>query len=77
VVKLKAPVNSGDTFRETALEWFDKHHARWSGHYATREKRNLEKDLFPYFDVRRFALALQTASPNPGQQVSAMMQARR
>jgi integrase len=48
-------VNTGDTFRETALEWFDKHHERWSGHYATREKRNLEKDLFPYFAARRIS----------------------
>ena len=55
VVKLKAAVNTGDTFRETALEWFDKHHTRWSGHYATREKRNLEKDLFPYFAARRIS----------------------
>ena len=55
VVKLKAAVNTGDTFRETALEWFDKHHARWSVHYATREKRNLEKDLFPYFAARRIS----------------------
>ncbi|WPH15895.1 tyrosine-type recombinase/integrase [Variovorax paradoxus] len=55
VVKLKAAVNTGDTFRETALEWFDKHHERWSGHYATREKRNLEKDLFPYFAARRIS----------------------
>jgi len=55
VVKLKAAVNTGDTFRETALEWFDKHRARWSGHYATREKRNLEKDLFPYFAARRIS----------------------
>jgi hypothetical protein len=55
VVKLKAAVNTGDTFRQTALEWFDKHHARWSGHYATREKCNLEKDLFPYFAARRIS----------------------
>ena len=55
VVKLKAAVNTGDTFREAALEWFDKHRARWSGHYATREKRNLEKDLFPYFAARRIS----------------------
>lgn len=55
VVKLKAGVNTGDTFRETALEWFDKHHERWSGHYAKREKRNLEKDLFPYFAARRIS----------------------
>lgn len=28
IVKLKAAVNTGDPFRETALELFDKHHAR-------------------------------------------------
>jgi integrase len=55
VIKLKAAVSTGDTFRETALEWFVKHHERWSGHYATREKRNLEKDLFPYFAARRIS----------------------
>lgn len=53
VVKLKSAVNTGDTFRETALEWYEKHRARWSSHYAIREKRNLEKDLFPHFAVRR------------------------
>ena len=37
VVKLKAAVNTGDTFRETALEWFDKHHTRWSGQPAFNE----------------------------------------
>ncbi len=26
--------------------------ASWSSHYAIREKRNLEKDLFPYFATR-------------------------
>ena len=41
-----------DTFKETALEWFEKHHSRWSSHYAIREKRNLEKDLFPYFAAK-------------------------
>lgn len=55
VAKLKAAVNTGDTFRETALELFDKHHTRWSSHYATREKRNLEKDLFPHFALRRIS----------------------
>ncbi len=53
IVKLKAAVSTGDTFRETALEWYEKHHTRWSSHYAIREKRNLEKDLFPYFASRR------------------------
>ncbi|RZL68702.1 MAG: site-specific integrase [Variovorax sp.] len=53
VIKLKAAVSTGDTFRETALEWYEKHHSRWSNHYAIREKRNLEKDLFPHFASRR------------------------
>ena len=39
--------------KETALEWFEKHQTRRSSHYAIREKRNLEKDLFPYFAARR------------------------
>ena len=25
----------------------------WSSHYAIREKRNLEKDLFPFLGARR------------------------
>ena len=53
MAKLKESALGADTFKETALEWFDKHKTRWSDHYAIREKRNLEKDLFPYFSVRR------------------------
>ncbi len=53
IAKLKESAQSADTFKETALEWFEKHHSRWSSHYAIREKRNLEKDLFPYFAARR------------------------
>lgn len=52
VAKLKATTATGDTFKETALEWYEKHHSRWSTHYAIREKRNLEKDLFPFFAAR-------------------------
>ncbi len=44
---------AGDAFKEIALEWFDKHHVHWSSHYAIREKRNLEKDLFPYLASRQ------------------------
>jgi integrase len=55
VAKLKESALGADGFKETALEWFDKHHARWSSHYAIREKRNLEKDLFPYFAARRIS----------------------
>ena len=37
----------------TALEWYAMKLDGWSSHYAIREKRNLEKDLFPYFGTRR------------------------
>jgi integrase len=53
IAKLKETALASDTFKETALEWFDKNKSRWSSHYAIREKRNLEKDLFPYFATRR------------------------
>jgi len=47
LAKLKRVVADGDTFGATALEWYGRNEARWSSHYAIREKRNLEKDLFP------------------------------
>ena len=53
IAKLKESALGSDSFKETALEWFDKHQSRWSTHYAIREKRNLEKDLFPYLAARR------------------------
>ncbi len=53
LAKLKETALGTDSFLETALEWFEKHKTRWSSHYAIREKRNLEKDLFPYFANRR------------------------
>ncbi len=53
IAKLKESALGTDSFKETALEWFEKHKGRWSSHYAIREKRNLEKDLFPYFAARR------------------------
>lgn len=55
IAKLKANVQGVDTLKETALEWYEKHKGRWSTHYAIRELRNLEKDLFPYLGVRRVA----------------------
>ena len=51
--KLKETASGADTFKETALEWYENHSDRWSSHYAIREKRNLEKDLFPHFAARR------------------------
>ena len=53
VAKLKASTPAGDTFRETANEWFALKQSGWSSHYAIRERRNLEKDLFPFLGVRR------------------------
>ena len=51
--KLKSITPAGDTFKATALEWYALKLDSWSSHYAIREKRNLEKDLFPYFATRR------------------------
>ena len=53
VEKLKATTPDADTFKVTALEWFEMKLSGWSGHYAIREKRNLEQDLFPHFAARR------------------------
>lgn len=55
LVKLRATVAEGDTFRAVAEEWYGKHHTRWSSHYAIRERRNLEKDLYPFLGDRRLA----------------------
>ena len=52
VEKLKALTPAGDTFKATALEWYAMKLDSWSSHYAIREKRNLEKDLFPFFAAR-------------------------
>lgn len=52
VEKLKATTPDADTFKATALEWYAMKLDSWSGHYAIREKRNLEKDLFPHFAAR-------------------------
>lgn len=53
IEKLKALTPAGDTFKAIALEWYALKLDSWSSHYAIREKRNLEKDLFPYFATRR------------------------
>ena len=55
VAKLKAATPLGNTFQATALEWFEMKLSGWSNHYAIREKRNLEKDLFPFLGGRDIA----------------------
>lgn len=52
--KLKAQAYAGNTFKETAEEWFSIKRSGWSEHYAIRERRNLEKDLYPHFADRSF-----------------------
>ena len=52
VAKLKALTPEADTFEATALEWYAMKFDSWSSHYAIREKRNLEKDLFPFLGSR-------------------------
>lgn len=52
IEKLRAITPDSDTFKVTALEWYEMKLDGWSSHYAIREKRNLEKDLFPYFATR-------------------------
>jgi integrase len=53
--KLKATTSASDTFTATALEWYAMKLDSWSVHYAIREKRNLEKDLFPFLGARRIS----------------------
>ena len=55
VQKLKATTPDAETFKVTALEWYALKLDSWSTHYAIREKRNLEKDLFPFLGVRRIS----------------------
>ena len=52
VEKLKSLTPAADTFKSTALEWYTMKLDGWSSHYAIREKRNLEKDLFPFLGAR-------------------------
>ena len=55
VEKLKALTPAANTFKATALEWYAMKLDSWSSHYAIREKRNLEKDLFPFLGMRDIA----------------------
>jgi len=55
VEKLKSTIPDADTFKVTALEWYAMKLDSWSSHYAIREKRNLEKDLFPFLGARRIS----------------------
>ncbi|MDO8769506.1 MAG: integrase arm-type DNA-binding domain-containing protein [Burkholderiaceae bacterium] len=53
--QLKVSFLDCDTFRAIAQDWYAKKHTPWSRHYAIREQRNLEKDLYPYLATLRMA----------------------
>ena len=55
VEKLKSTTPTANTLKATALEWYALKLESWSSHYAIREKRNLEKDLFPFLGQRNIA----------------------
>lgn len=55
VEKLKFATPEGSTFKATALEWYSMKRESWSSHYAIREMRNLEKDLFPFLGARKIS----------------------
>jgi hypothetical protein len=50
--KIKATVESGNTFKDIALDWLALKEEGWSESHAIRTKRNLEKDLFPCIGSR-------------------------
>ena len=53
VEKLRANTLDADTFKVTALEWYGLKSPGWSTQHCIREKRNLEKDLFPFLGARQ------------------------
>lgn len=55
IERLKDRVSGDSSFEVTAREWLELHRLEWSDTHFTREKRNLEKDLFPYLGARNIA----------------------
>lgn len=52
VDKLRERVSGDNTLEATGREWLELHRLEWSATHYTRERRNLEKDLFPYLGTR-------------------------
>lgn len=50
--RLKGAMNVRATFKEVALEWYQKQVAQWSDSHAKRMLRQLERDLFPWIGDR-------------------------
>ncbi len=55
VDRLRERVAGDATLEFTAREWLELHRPEWSPTHYTRERRNLEKDLFPYLGARDVA----------------------
>ena len=53
--KLKATRNTGDTFKDIALEWYGKQATQWSESHANRMMRQFDRDLFPWIGERPIA----------------------
>lgn len=50
--KLRDRVGGRVSLEATAREWLELHRPEWSETHLVREKRNLEKDVFPYLGAR-------------------------
>ena len=53
--RLCAGASPEDAFEAVALEWYDKQVSEWSAAHASRVKRQLERDLFPWLGSRSLA----------------------
>lgn len=50
--KLRATTSVGDTFKDVAMDWYNKQVPQWSPSHAERSLRQLERDLFPWIGSR-------------------------
>lgn len=53
--KLLAINPTGATFKDVALEWYERQAPRWSPAHAVRVLRQLERDLFPWLGGRQIS----------------------
>lgn len=53
--KVDLLVAAANTVEAVGRAWLELHRDNWSGSHYSREKRNLEKDLFPYLGRRPIA----------------------
>lgn len=53
MAKLREACGTGDSLEAAGTEWLALHRPEWSEAHYVREKRNLEKDLFPFLGARK------------------------